>query len=95
MYKKYSVVTRHTGRSLSDSEGFKDPEGPSLWGAPSGKGPCKGSDERPGVSGVSPVSGSTFFIFSSVLRSTALRISQPVLRSTPWAEGPVRPHIFI
>ena len=95
MYKKYSVVTRHTGRSLSDSEGFEDPKGPSLWGAPSGKGPRKGSDERTGVSGVSPVSGSTFLIFSSVFRCADLRTSQPVLRSTSGAEGPVRPHIFI
>lgn len=95
MYKKYSVVTRHTGRSRSDSDGSEDPKGPSLWGAPSGKGPCKGSDERPGVSGVSPVSVSTFFPFPSVFRCAALRTTRPFLRGIPGAEGPVRPHIFI
>ena len=81
--KKYSVVTRHTGRSRSDSDGFEDLEGPSLWGAPRGKGVRRTPDERlGGFGGVPRYRLFLFFLSFRVLRGTPVVFGMPLLRGT-------------
>jgi len=67
--KKHTVVTRHTRRSRSVSDGCAPRRGDDLWGTPCGKGAWKAPDEQWGVSGVSPVIRYFLFSLSVSLRS--------------------------
>lgn len=92
--KKYSVVTRHTGRSRSDSDGFEDLEGPSLWGAPRGKGVRRTPYERLGGFGGVPRSWPFLFSLFSGVAGYAGGARDAAPAGYLVAEGPVGPHIY-